>query len=652
MDFQAEGDEGDEEETEEKSTEPEFFERDCILFAIDARSAMLDPVGEAPAPFIQALSCVISCMRERIISGDQDLVGVLLFGTEQEKALHDQQPFPGTYALQDMEVPSASGIHELQQMLQARDFSSFGHAPNAGGLELSNVLWCISMMFNSAKGAKNCRRRVFIVTNDDDPCGTENGRKRAYTRASDLQQAHIWLEPFFFAPSASAFDLSDGSFWRSLLADMRQNYAEGDAAEASSSQVDRSDSWVHGCICTDEGELVSKVRRTSHRKRAYASVDLCLSDSLHYSVKLVTVVKPFAPPSRKKLHAHTNEPLVSEKTQICKAHGTTLAKETDIWKGYELPGGKWIYFEPWELKQLSADLGPSGLRLIGFKDAERLKPYHNLRGSIFLEPSEDGQGGRGGSRLGIESLVRAMVQKEKIALCSFRRQGGPRLVALLPQLRDIDAESQVVRMPCGFHLVQLPWADEVRKPELPPPRPREDFSTEQLAATSEMVQSLVLPPHANPLTSVENPAAHRHYAVLQRVALPAVELQETVDGTKPDQAWHSERYGSVKGFLDSFDVDEPLAPPGGGSTAERPAKRQKAAVPESAADWLELYTRDGVEGLRAQTAPTLKEYCRANSLALGGKKDDLVSRVSASLNERSREELAMAGGKAAGEEGE
>ena len=43
------------------------------------------------------------------------------------------------------------------------------------------------------------------------------------------------------------------------------------------------------------------------------------------------------------------------------------------------------------------------------------------------------------------SCVRGMVAKEKVALCSFRRGGGPRLVALLPQPRDVDPSTQA---PC------------------------------------------------------------------------------------------------------------------------------------------------------------------------------------------------------------
>lgn len=122
--------------------EEELQDKDCMIFLIDAQPAMLQSStsvaagGEAePPPFIQALSCVAACMRDNIMAGDQarsnnagcvnfpevifrpirtilgkcssrsspgrqDVVGVVLFGTEHAAGAFDQQSFPHIFVLQ------------------------------------------------------------------------------------------------------------------------------------------------------------------------------------------------------------------------------------------------------------------------------------------------------------------------------------------------------------------------------------------------------------------------------------------------------------------------------------------------------------------------------------------------------------------------
>ena len=87
-----------------------------------------------------------------------------------------------------------------------------------------------------------------------------------------------------------------------------------------------------------------------------------------------------------------------------------------------------------------------------------------MKASYFVEPTET----RPGSTVAMEALVAAMAAKDKVAICRFRRASEkPRLVALLPQLRELEPGTASVRVPCGLHMVALPWADELRKLDLP-----------------------------------------------------------------------------------------------------------------------------------------------------------------------------------------
>ena len=74
--------------------------------------------------------------------------------------------------------------------------------------------------------------------------------------------------------------------------------------------------------------------------------------------------------------------------------------------------------------------------------------------------------------------------------------------------------------------------------------------------------------------------------------------------------------------------------------AAKKQKVEKAAVPETTADWLQCW-QDRL--LDKQTVPVLKEFCKSRELPVGGKKDDLVKRVHAKLEEIAAEEVNAVG---------
>tara|TARA_B100000795_G_scaffold116824_1_gene86833 strand:+ start:130 stop:468 length:339 start_codon:yes stop_codon:yes gene_type:complete len=96
----------------------------------------------------------------------------------------------------------------------------------------------------------------------------------------------------------------------------------------------------------------------------------------------------------------------------------------------------------------------------------------------------------------------------------------------------------------------------------------------------------------------------------------------------------------VRGFKEAFGVPEPdeIAQAVGGAAKKQ--KVEKAAVPETTADWLQCW-QDRL--LDKQTVPVLKEFCKSRELPVGGKKDDLVKRVHAKLEEIAAEEVNAVG---------
>ena len=72
---------------------------------------------------------------------------------------------------------------------------------------MANVLFAANTLLTT-KAARFGSRRVFLVTDDDSP-GTNDQQKSAITRARDLNDLGIRLEPFFIShPGCPPFDIS------------------------------------------------------------------------------------------------------------------------------------------------------------------------------------------------------------------------------------------------------------------------------------------------------------------------------------------------------------------------------------------------------------------------------------------------------------
>lgn len=117
----------DEEEEEEELDESNYkAQKDAVLFAIDVSQSMLAPPppsdskkADRDSATLIALRCAYQVMQQRIISSPKDMMGILLFGTEQSK-FQDQEAnsrsgltYPHCYLLTNLDVPAAEGMQVL-----------------------------------------------------------------------------------------------------------------------------------------------------------------------------------------------------------------------------------------------------------------------------------------------------------------------------------------------------------------------------------------------------------------------------------------------------------------------------------------------------------------------------------------------------------
>ena len=129
------------------------------------------------------------------------------------------------YNLMDLDIPDADGIKELKRLLNGSiglqlnltldDKALYDLCkPSKDGASMANVLFAANTLLTS-KAARFGSKRVFLVTDDDSP-GPKDAQKSAITRARDLNDLGIRLEPFFIShPGRPLFDIT--KFYENII---------------------------------------------------------------------------------------------------------------------------------------------------------------------------------------------------------------------------------------------------------------------------------------------------------------------------------------------------------------------------------------------------------------------------------------------------
>jgi len=159
-----------------------------------------------------ALKCAYALMQQRIISNPNDMMGILLFGTEQSKFQDDEDgnggfQYPHCYLLADLDVPAASDVKRLRSIVN--DDEEEVHkllVPTKETVAMANVLFCANQVFTT-KAPNFSSRRLFLVTDNDDPHAKSRELKSSATvRAKDLYDLGVIIELFPISHPDHEFD--------------------------------------------------------------------------------------------------------------------------------------------------------------------------------------------------------------------------------------------------------------------------------------------------------------------------------------------------------------------------------------------------------------------------------------------------------------
>ncbi|OBR12561.1 Ku70 protein [Colletotrichum higginsianum IMI 349063] len=641
--FKKEGEEEEdaEEELDETVGVPDYkAQKDAVLFAIDVSSSMLQrpptsgsKKADKDSAVEAALKCAYHLMQQRIISNPRDMMGILFFGTEkskfQEESGRSGLGYPHCYLFTDLDIPAAEDVKALKTLVGADGEEGEDEddvlVPAKEEVQMANVFFCANQIFTT-KAANFGSRRLFIITDNDNPHGNnKDAKSAAAVRAKDLYDLGVVIELFPITREDKKFNL--GKFYDDII--YRDQTAE------ALSEVRNSKS---GDGLTLLNSLISNINSKETTKRAlFSNLPFEIAPGLRISVKGYNVIHRQTPARTSYIYLDGEKPqlAIGETTRIAEDSARTVEK-TEFKKAYKF-GGEYVHFAPEEQKSLK-DFGTPIIRIIGFKPRSMLPFWACVKKSTFIFPSEEDYVG---STRVFSALWQKLLKDQKvgIAWAITRANASPILVAIIPSHEKSEDDSGTPYLPAGLWLYPLPFADDLREgPE--PPSNLVVSSNELIDRMRVIVQQLQLPKAMFNPKKYPNPSLQWHYKILQVLALEEEYPEKAEDLTEPKYKAISKRAG---GYLDEWaevlqvetknalakaaikrDIDD--------DDDERPAKRVKAAPRSVKVSGLGLTTAqlkaaiDG-GGLSKMLVADLKDILAARGQSTTGKKTDLIERV-------------------------
>jgi ATP-dependent DNA helicase 2 subunit 1 len=154
--------------------------------------------ADTDSPAAAALKCAYQIMQQRIISTPKDMMGVLLFNTEQSKFQEDDAnsrgslAYPHCFLLNDLDIPSAEDVKALKSIVEDEEEAKKLLVPTKEPVFMSNLLFCANQIFTT-KAPNFGSRRLFIITDNA-------------VRAKDLYDLGVIIELFPISTPDHEFD--------------------------------------------------------------------------------------------------------------------------------------------------------------------------------------------------------------------------------------------------------------------------------------------------------------------------------------------------------------------------------------------------------------------------------------------------------------
>ncbi|RHZ56830.1 hypothetical protein Glove_396g52 [Diversispora epigaea] len=575
--------------------------RDAVLFVIDCSTSMMNKDENGDSAFHSAIQCASSIMMNKIISeNSSDFLGVMFIGTEKTQNPLDKKHI---YVLQNMDLSDIHRVMELNNIASEEFDFKQEYGITDEQYPLGDVFWVCSELFNSVTSPTVRTKRIFLITNEDNPHPTKPVlRSAAITRARDLIESKIEIDLFSIDKPDSNFNLH--SFYLEIL-----------------SKNDEFDDSTHINASKSFETLNSRILSKESPKRSIFSIPFHLfeGEGMTIGVKGYSLVQERKKPNYKWVHMRGETTRIAEsKTKWICADTTQELLPQDI-KHYVHYGGEKIVFTTEELQKIK-EIGEKGITLLGFKPETSLKPHYNMEHPYFLYPDEEQYEG---SRRTFAALHQKMIEMKKVAICvaNFRHGVLMKFVALKAEPEVLDDEGQQIHPP-GFYMFTLPFADDLRP--LPPHSTITPAPEIMIDFTKPIIEKLQIKGGYNPI-KFPNPTLARFYDVLIDLALDQDIKEEIQDETLPKYGLIEKRVGE---FVKIFNVEAneqasnlytnlPSSPPRQSTTSRsRGVKSQ-----------VDISTLHSDNKLNKATVAQLKEFLSGVGIKPASKKDDLIQQA-------------------------
>ncbi|KAK3718508.1 ATP-dependent DNA helicase II subunit 1 [Vermiconidia calcicola] len=637
----------DEEEEEEEDIDESGYKsgKDAVLFAIDVTKSMLTRPESSDSknpdaalcPTVAALKCAYALMQQRIISNPNDMMGILLFGTEKSKFQEGDEEtgrgglqYPHCYLLTDLDVPAAADVKHLRNMVEDEEEASELLQASEEEVSMANVLFCANQIFTT-KAPNFSSRRLFLVTDNDYPhASNRDARNSAAVRAKDLYDLGVTIELFPISHPDRGYTFDRSKFYNDIV--YSASPADPDAPAPLSADIKPANASAKDGISLLQALLSSVASRAAPQRALFSNIPFEIGPGLKIGIKGFILIKRQAP---KRTNA---------KAQLAVLNTTMMAEDTarsvekeEVRKAFKF-GGETVSFNEEEMGKIR-NFGDPVLRIIGFKPMNQLPIWANIKHNTFVYPSEEDYVG---STRVFSALHQKLLKSEKFGLAWFipRRNAVPILAAVYPGAEQRNEEGEQV-MPPGLWVKPLPFADDIREPPETNPIKAPDEVIDKMRV---IVQQLQLPkavydPHKYP-----NPTLQWFYKILQALALEEDLPEKAEDKTVPRHRQIHKRAGQyVVDFGQTLDEHFRKWQKDSGRdvhpTANGGAKRSKPAANGVAKkvkqedgdddgpteeDMRSAYEKDALSKF---TVANLKSFLQSRGTSATGKKADLVDAV-------------------------
>ena len=516
--------------------------KDIIIFLIDCNLSMHQEQKENSSqrittPISTILKVMENFLKTKIISNQNDLFGIVLFNTTKS---NNEMNFDGVNTLFKVEAPNAFNIKrikimslncdpEINKMNYKKELNEiFSPIEEITNSNLNNALWIVhSLLKNYDK--KIYKRRIFLFTDNDDPISNIQEKNICIQRAKDMNDSDITIELFPMNFDNKRFNLSN--FYAQII-------------PYNSDEDGGNDNLLSIEQCTDRlRELTKRIRQKEIKKRTLGKCPFFLTNNTKIYMNVYSTVKRSNKGKIYTVDGKTNKLLKGLNSIQCKDTGTELYPEQV--GTYQLYGNKRIIFSKEEMNKIKFFEEP-GMKLLGFKSIESIKPYYNVHESYFIYPNELFSNGSGTL---VDAMIKQMLNKNKCAIVKFVSREGSvvKICALMPQAEKYDED--YFQTPPGFNMIILPWADDIRSnSEIIAKYPKElpKVNEEQSELAKKIIKKMNI---SFDCRAFENVELQKFYSTLQALALEENNIEQVDDTMQP----HTEGLEKVlKGLDENF----------------------------------------------------------------------------------------------------